>query len=312
MITKTMSRKSGVRPLLNYLFKDEKKLQNKRYEKMIIRKNVRTRSLEKWVKEFDQNEALRQYKRKDAVKAYHTIISFNGKDRNRIDEAVLKDISRKYMNLRGKDNLYIATAHYDREHVHIHIAESGTRYLSGKANRLSQKEFKELKVTLQAYQEKKYPLLTNSLPTHGKRSAKSYVAGKNCGSQKNELQQALQNAFAKSQNLEGFLENLKSRGHEPYYRNGKLTGIRYDGSTKFRFSRLGYSDDKLKELGQRSANEARQLEELENLRSAQEDSKDKDEKSENHQVEEDENDKSNEDDETEDDTDNDEDDDDSR
>ena len=55
MVIKSMSRRSGIKQLLTYLFKDEKKLQNKEHKPIVIRKNVRTRTLEKNVKEFEQN-----------------------------------------------------------------------------------------------------------------------------------------------------------------------------------------------------------------------------------------------------------------
>jgi uncharacterized protein (UPF0332 family) len=57
MIIKTISRKNGVGQLFSYLFKDETKLENDRDEKLVIRKNIRGRSMDKWVKEFEQNQA---------------------------------------------------------------------------------------------------------------------------------------------------------------------------------------------------------------------------------------------------------------
>lgn len=261
-----MSRKSGIKPLLTYLFKDEEKLHSKIHEPFVIRKNVRTRSLEKWVKEFEVNEALRQYKRKDAVKAYHTVLSFNGKDRQKMSTPMLKDITRKYMNLRGKDALYIAAVHYDRSHIHIHIAESGTKYKTGKANRLSKKEFRELKIAMATYQKKKYPELINSLPDHGRTAVRAYKAQNSRESRKEALHELLSTSWQDSTTLDEFLDTIKQAGHEPYYRNSQLTGIKYMNGQKFRLSRLGYGKEKLQERYDRSKKELAELRELQTIR----------------------------------------------
>ena len=271
-----MSRKSNIGRTINYLFKDDKKLQKGEQKPITIRKNLRTRKLENNIKEFEANETLRKQKRKDAVKLYHTVISFHEKDTKHLTEKVLKDITKEYMKLRG-DNIYLATVHYDKEsHVHIHCVESGTGYLTGKASRLSKQQFKELKVSLQTYQKEKYPELKNSIVRHerkNKTNQKEAVVNSR-ETNKQALLNLLSQAESKAKNTSGFLSVIRQSGHEPYYRNGQLTGIKYDGETKFRFSRLGYDKAKLEALNQRTVleskaetSEQQQLEELETLRS---------------------------------------------
>ena len=265
MIIKSMSRKAGISQLFTYLFKDEKKLLDKDSKPIVVRKNVRSRTLEKNIKEFEKNAASRECKRKDAVQVYHTVISFNAKDREQMNEMMLKDFARHYMDLKGKDGMYVAVTHFDRDHVHIHIAESGTKYLTGKANRISQQQFKDLKVAMQTYQKEKYPELKNSLPEHGKSSTKVYEGNQAHNTKKEELQIALKTAYGNAKNVNEFLGAIKDMGHEAYYRNEKLTGIKYDGDQKFRLSRLGYDKDKLEGLKEREKDQE-QLDELQNIR----------------------------------------------
>src|SRR5665647_1817918 len=168
MIIKSLTRKSGTRQLLNYLFKKEEKLFTNKLKPIVIRHNVRSRTLDKWVKEFDKNESYRLRKRVDNVKVYHTILSFSNKDKELINEKMIKDIAKQYMKLRGDRNLFVGTAHFDKDHIHIHLVMSGTKYLTGESNRLSRAEFHQLKLAMDAYQRKKYTELIHSLHRQGK------------------------------------------------------------------------------------------------------------------------------------------------
>ncbi len=272
-----MSRKANIGRTISYLFKDETKLKKEGQKSITIRKNVRSRKLENVIKEFKANESLRKYHRSDAVKLYHTVLSFHEKDSPFLNEKALKDFAGEYMKQRG-ENMYIAAAHFDKGHIHLHICESGTGYLTGKANRLSKQEFKELKVAMQTFQQAKYPELKHSLPEHGKGSKpneKRYTINLR-DTQKQTLLDCLKQAEFNSKNTNEFISQIKQSGHEPYYRGGRLTGIKYDGDTKFRLSRLGYEKGKMEELNQRFDKEQQQLEELEDLRSQSSDSKDRD------------------------------------
>jgi len=168
MIIKSLSRKSRTGQLLYYLFKNEEKLFSDTQKPIIIRHNVRSRTIEKWTKEFEANEKFRLHKRKDSVTAYHTIISFSTKDREHITEKTLRAVAKQYMKVRGTDALYIGTAHYDKSHVHLHLVMSGTKYLTGQANRLSRAQFHELKISMDKFQQKNFPELIHSLPRHGR------------------------------------------------------------------------------------------------------------------------------------------------
>ncbi len=274
-----MSRKNNIGRTINYLFKDSSKLEKEGQKPIVVRKNLRTRKLENIIKEFEENEANRTRKRKDAVKLYHTILSFHEKDTSHLNEKVLKGIVKEYMQKRG-ENIYLATVHFDRKsHVHIHCIESGNGYRTSKANRISKEAFRELKVHMETFQKERYPELTSSRVTHGKKQQKSKKVPDNNSRETNKksLLDLLSRAEQKAKSIDAFLSALKQAGHEPYYRNGKLTGIKYDGETKFRFSRLGYDKEKLEALQKQPEEQIQeqaditrlqsQLEELSALRS---------------------------------------------
>jgi hypothetical protein len=269
MIIKSLSRKSGIKQVLNYLFKDENKLRDSENRSFVIRKNVRSKKVEKIAKEFEKNEALRIHNRINNVKVYHTVISFSNKDKNQITESMLRDISNQYMKLRGNDNMYVGTAHYDHDHVHLHFVVSGTKYLTGKANRQSKAEFQKVKFAMDSYQREKYPQLINSLPKHGKAGesvlARNSLNGHIRATQKESLFKCVEMAY-KTKSLDGFLSHLKQQGHEPYFRNGKLTGVKYDGDRKFRFQTLGYDKEKISRLEVEAEKEKQELDELSEIR----------------------------------------------
>lgn len=270
MIIKSLSVKtnSGTKQLLQYLFKKEEKLaRNAKQKPLVIRKNVRSRSIEKWGSEFKKNEALRIHKRSDMVRAYHTIISLSNKDKEHITEKTLRGIAAEFMKQRGPDNLYIAVAHWDKDHVHMHLVSSGTKYLTGQANRISRLEFQQLKIGMDLYQQKKHPELINSLPRHGKGKEPQVDRRNGRVSQKDTLLQSLQAAYTKSRSTEDFLTALRSAGHEPYYRAGKLTGVKFEADgRKFRLNRMGYDKEKIDKLDALQLKDEKALDELNEIR----------------------------------------------
>ena len=293
MIIKRMSRKANIGRTINYLFKDNAKLEKEGHKPIIIRKNLRTRKLEKVIKEFEKNETSRKYKRSDAVKLYHTVISFHKKDSQYLNDKVLKDFAREYMKERG-DNLYIATAHFDKDHVHLHVCESGTRYMTGMANRVSKQELKQLTSNMQEFQKNKYPQLSHSLPRHEKAAKggrkEQIVSVRH--TQKQRLLARLKEVEKTSKSMDELLGHLSQAGFEPYYRGGRLTGVKNDTDIKFRFSSVGYDKEKMAEISQRFEEE-RQLEEIEDLRSSTSASKEAEQESKSRALEEEEPDEQN-------------------
>ena len=269
MILKSLSRKTNPGQLLSYLFKKEDKLIGNNQKPIVIRHNVRSKTIEKWKKEFKANEQFRLHKRKDSVKAYHTILSFSNKDKDKITEKTLRAVAKQFMQLRGKDNLFIGTAHCDKDHVHLHMVMSGTKYLTGQANRLSRAQFRELKQSLDKWQLKTFPELVHSLPRHGlnKATKEPFVDRRNGRvSQKETLLKTLEAGYNKSKSIDSFLTTLKSHGYDPYYRAGRLTGVKSEDGLKFRLGRLGYDKEKIAKLDEIHLKEEKVLSELRDIR----------------------------------------------
>lgn len=263
MIIKSLSRRSGTRQALNYLFKDKAKCTNEKGKTLTIRHNVRGRSLERYVKEFRENEGLRINRRSNSVEVYHTVLSFSSKDKEHITEAMLKDIGREYIEQRGEENMYIGTAHFNHDHVHLHLVMAGCKYMTGESNRQSRAEFRELKLAMDAYQKERYPHLVNSLPEHGKGKERTLGIRE---TQKETLLRTLDKAYQNSKSLDDFLEQVRAMGHEPYERGGKVTGIKFEGERKFRFQTLGYDKEKIAKLEAQAETEKAELEELNDIR----------------------------------------------
>lgn len=174
MILKNLTRKkTGTRQLVRYIFRyllqEEKTGSAKKSptsRPFIIKHNIRSSTVEGFTKEFEQNLRQRKHKRSDQTIIHHAILSWSQQDTRHITDTMLRRIARKFIQLRGENNLYVGTKHIDRSHIHLHIAVSGNQ-LNGKSSRLSQKQFATLKKNMDAFQREQYPQLIHSLPRHG-------------------------------------------------------------------------------------------------------------------------------------------------
>jgi hypothetical protein len=219
-------------------------------ESIIFKENMRSRSINGYIREFKENENLRLHTRSNNVQAYHTILSFSQKDSGKLTVKILKDITREYISLRGPNSLYLGAVHTDRDHVHIHLIQSGVQYQTGLANRISRQQFQQLKQSMQDYQIQKYPFLKHSLPQHGKAGLNKTAMqpGKNIKpnereSEKQILIALIRTTFKGTAAKEEFLDRLAGQGHVPYFRDGKLQGVKFEGDTKYRFSTLGFKEE---------------------------------------------------------------------
>ena len=272
MILKNLSRRTSIHQLFTYVFEKERKTMHNDMKPFVIKHNVRSNSLKKWVKEFEQNSENRIHKRKDHILLNHAILSFSPKDSQFINEKVFRDIANKFIQLRGQNNMYCAKIHSDVAHPHIHILYSAVEYQTGKSNRISHEEFRDLKKNLDEYQRMKYPEL-ESLPDHDRRSRKKLTREeyqrqlqKNHQSQKLSLIETLEKVFSKSTSIEEIESNLKAEGHELYFRNDSIQGIKFKGERKFRFSRLGDYQERITELSKVQNIKKRTLEGIQTIR----------------------------------------------
>jgi hypothetical protein len=279
MIIKALSRKAGsgqlIRYILRYVLDDDKREISKDYssQSFIIRHNIRSHAIEGFIKEFKQNESTRIHKRSNQTVLNHFIISFSPGDSQMIDDKKLKAIAKKFIQLRGENNLYVGSKHLDKDHIHLHIAGSGTQ-INGLSSRISKKQLADLKLELDAFQKEQFPELVNSLPEHGHllrqngpiQRVKSPMPDKR-QTNKIGLLKALEGTYGKSTSLDAFLSQLKVLGHEPYFRGGKLAGVKYEGRTKFRLAKLGFEAENLEQFNAFKEKESLELASLQQLRS---------------------------------------------
>ncbi|MBS1511055.1 MAG: hypothetical protein JST86_09450 [Bacteroidetes bacterium] len=268
MILKSLSRKTNntgqlVKYICRYVLKEQEHQhaskhqgQEQKEKPFLIRHNLRSRtSLEGFIREFQENEKYRLVKRKSSVRLYHTIISLSNLDKEQVTDAMLKDIGKEFIRLRGKDSLYLGTRHEENvDHLHLHFIISGTR-TNGRSSRISKQKFASIKRQLQQYQQEKYPELTHSLPEHGKkkRLAKEQLieqVKKSRQTNKESLLTQLEAIYMQSPSKEAFLQQVQQAGYEVYQRSGRVQGVLADNK-KFRFSRLGFDDNRLQQLGEK-------------------------------------------------------------
>lgn len=269
MIIKSMSRRTGIKQLLTYIFKEERLDEHEgslHFKPITIKHNVTGRNVNRFAKQFEFNENLRKIKRPDRVVVYHEVISFSIHDREHLNAKILKDISRKYIEERGKENLYVMHSHLSKQHLHIHAAVSGSQFLNGKANRMSKAQFEKMKINLEEYQKKKYPELKASIVYTNREKGKKTDKKTERQSNRNNLIEVVEKAYSNSHSVLEFETYIQNQGHKTYYRADTLAGIVYNGEMKFRFSKLGFDAEKLQKLEERENEFEKQLMELEEIR----------------------------------------------
>lgn len=259
---------------LSTLFSKAKAERSTKDPPFIIRHNLRSRSIKGYVREFEKNEAMRLTRRSNSVTVFHHILSFSSQDKEQVTDAMLKDMAAKFIALRAPDCLYVGTKHVDHDHIHLHLAMSAVD-LAGRSVRISKSKFQEIKKDLDRYQKEHYPELVHSLPEHGKkeRLKHSELLVEKIKTHRpleaEKLSRMLASVYATSTSVEHFLSSLKEHGYDPYYRSGTLTGVAA-GKLGFRFSKLGYSQEKIKSLDLLKEQEEKELAELQLLRQSKE------------------------------------------
>ena len=228
--------------------------------------NLKGDSITEWVKQFEANEKNRTHKRTDSAYIKHEILSWHRDDAKNITLAKMEEMAREYIKRRNPKGLYVAVPHFDKDHYHIHVCASGVDK-TGKSLRLSKVELRKLKKDIQQYQIEKFPELSKSIVNHDKKekspvSEKEYQFKLRTGRQsdKEQILGILKTCYKASNSKEDFYLKLKECGVNSYKRGGKTTGIIF-GKHKFRFNRLGYTEERLEDLN-RSLKRGKQLSEV--------------------------------------------------
>lgn len=247
MIVKSLTRKqSTFRQLLEYMMHDDDRLTKS--GSFVLQQNIQGKTIDDWVKAFEQNEQGRIHKRSNNVKMYHEILSFSNRDIQKISPKTLKDIAKKYMQIRSEQALFIAIPHQDKEHLHIHFCMSGVEQFTGLSTRISRERFKEIKQEIQTYQIEHFPQLSNSVVNHDKKSKdiseKEYQVKKRTGqTEKERIKQLLDTLYMQSNSKDDFYKRIIDNGLQTYERGGKNYGI--IGERNMRFATLGFDEQTL-------------------------------------------------------------------
>ncbi len=123
-------------------------------------------------RQYNSNNEKRLVPHKRANLAYHEIVSFHQKDSRKLSREALLDIARTYAKKRSPNSLVVATMHRDREHLHIHMIVSAVE-LGGRVKRLSRSEFRELKESMERYQDQKLNLEHSKVDHSKKKTTRS-------------------------------------------------------------------------------------------------------------------------------------------
>lgn len=255
MIVKIKShKKPSFEKLLEYMLNNEDRLFDEKGKSFLITHNLKGRSIGKWVKQFQENEAFRKIRRKDSVYLTHEILSWHREDANQLTLQKLENMTREYLRLRNRHGLFVAVPHYDKSHLHVHICASGIEYRTGKSLRLTKSQLSLLKKSIQQYELERYPELTKSPVLHGKRGMgkKSDIEyrlklRKGRETDKNQVLSLLRETYKKAQSQKEFYEILDNSQSKTYLRSSKITGIVFN-NRKYRFNRLGFTEELLTEL----------------------------------------------------------------
>ncbi len=121
----------------------------------------------------DNNEG-RKIKRSSGNVSYHEIISFHKADSEKLPNDVLLNVARTYLKKRSPNSLAVATMHSDKEFRHIHFVISSVEFATGNVVRKTRKEFKEIKVAMEQWQERELGL-EHSKINHSKKKTARYL-----------------------------------------------------------------------------------------------------------------------------------------
>ncbi|HZG01000.1 MAG TPA: relaxase/mobilization nuclease domain-containing protein [Chitinophagales bacterium] len=257
MIIKIKSHKrAAFKQVLSYMLDHRDRLYDKDKSSFAVTHNLKGKSIDKWVKQFDSNEASRRLKRKDSVRLTHEILSWHKADAKHLTLEKLETIAREYIKQRNPNGMYVVVPHFDKHHFHLHVCASGVEYKTGKSLRLSKPDLQRLKVEVQRYQLTRFPELSNSTVDHSKNvgtrvSDKEVQFKRRTGreTEKEKLIGMLKTCYKKADSRERFYELLEECGLETYVRGGRVYGVVLDG-VKFRFGTLGYTEERFDDLDQ--------------------------------------------------------------
>ncbi len=193
---------------------------------------------------------------------YHEVLSFSPKDREHITDALLADISHKYIERRNPRALCFAVAHKETEHIHLHFCFSGTEYKSKKTLRMDDRVFMDIRLGMEAYQQEMYPELRHSIAYSERSKARNNAVERDQNtraqrayqrqqrtekpSEKEQYTSIAHECYDRATSKQQFYELLQEQGLTLYMYRNKIAGVQ--GTRKYRFSTLGIGKEQLATL----------------------------------------------------------------
>ncbi len=227
----------------------DKKMQEAQSD-LIKEQKLLEKRIKNMVSQFSENESKRNIERRNKNIAYHEIISFHKADTDKLPKKVLLKIARKYAKERSPNSMVISTMHSDKDHLHIHNVISAIEFATGKPVRLSRKEFKEVKMRMEQFQEKELGL-TFSKVNHSKKKEAMLqldierelnLRGKR--SERQELRDILVEVFARIRTEEVNKKEFEKAGIQFYSRAGKIVGVQ-GFKRRYRLKTLGFDPSRI-------------------------------------------------------------------
>lgn len=251
MIIKSQARKSikSIGQLLEYVTRADALYKTEDGRTLILKNNLRGQSLDGWCAQYITNEEGRVRKMKGTNAVYHEILAWHELDRTNITIEKLERMAREYIRLRNPNALVLATAHSDKDHIHIHFVVSGVQKGTGESLRVSRDTFKQMKLDMETYQQQHFPELVHSVVEHERnknvkaKSAKANITEKEYQmklkgkpTEKEKLMADIKLIQQTARTEEQFIEMLQQMGYKPYYRNGRFAGV--EKKRKYRLDSL--------------------------------------------------------------------------
>lgn len=243
---------------------------------LIKEQKLLEKRIKNMVSQFSENESKRSIERRNKNIAYHEIISFHKADTDKLPKKVLLKIARKYAKERSPNSMVISTMHSDKDHLHIHNVISALEFATGKPVRLSRKEFKEVKIRMEQFQEKELGLTFSKVNHSKKKEAilqldierELNLRGKQ--SERQELRDVLVEVFARVRTEQVDKSEFERAGIQFYSRAGKIVGVQ-GFKRRYRLKTLGFDPARISmEKEQKRMNDLQKLKSRKNKDQEQE------------------------------------------
>lgn len=162
--------------------------------------------------------------------------------------AALKQIAKRYLDLRASQQLAVGVIHAETAHIHMHLMISSNAVLSKKRVWMHKKEFADIQREIEAHKIQHFPELGSTrLFAEQERAVKKGIREKAASlrsgnpSHKEQLAADVANVLEKARSREALHSALQQQGLTLYQR-GRSVGIMTEGGRRYRLTTLGLGE----------------------------------------------------------------------